>query len=147
MDPEETEDPTETADPVETEDSAETTDPVETDDSAETTDPVETEDLDEAVVGQVPDELVGEWDGDGDGSARIDKIAFFGDGTVSLLYNNRQVLEGPAVVEESRMTLYVPGGPITYESWYIQQSDIGYEYGYAFESLFLDGVSYVRQIS
>lgn len=101
----------------------------------------------ESITGQVPEELVGEWDGDGEGSARVDKIAFFDDGTVSLLYNNRQVLEGPAVVEDSRMTLYVPGGPITYESWYIERPDIGNEYGYAFESLMLDGVSYVRQIS
>ncbi|MFF7391121.1 hypothetical protein ACFZAE_22095 [Streptomyces scabiei] len=101
----------------------------------------------ESVTGQVPAELVGEWDGDGQGSARVDKISFYDDGTVSLLYNNGQVLDGPAVVEESRMTLYVPGGPIVYESWYIERPDIGNEYGYAFESLLLDGVSYVRQTS
>ncbi|MGW7254917.1 hypothetical protein [Streptomyces sp. NPDC054834] len=100
---------------------------------------------DPVIVGQVPDRLVGEWDGDGEGSARLDKITFFADGNVRLLYNNRQVLEGPAVVEDSRMTLYVPGGPIVYESWYIDRIDAGY--GYLFDSLMLDGVSYVQQVN
>ncbi|WP_327727374.1 hypothetical protein OG250_09125 [Streptomyces sp. NBC_00487] len=133
----------------------ESTDPIQSDEPTESVpeeeeegeEEVEPPPEEESITGQVPEELVGEWDGDGEGSARVDKITFFGDGTVSLLYNNRQVLEGPAVVEDSRMTLYVPGGPIIYESWYIERPDIGNEYGYAFESLMLDGVSYVRQIS
>lgn len=87
---------------------------------------------------------MGTWDGDGVGSARLDKIVFTADGNVELHYNNRQVLRGPAVVVGSSMTLHVPGGPISYAHWSIEEFDAGY--GYTFENLMLDGVSYVRQI-
>jgi hypothetical protein len=99
----------------------------------------------EAVRGRVPAELVGAWDGDGTPSSPVDKITFFADGTVSLLYRGGATLDGPAVVESSQMTLYVPGGPILYRSWSIEEFDAGD--GYVFENLMLDGVSYVRQIS
>lgn len=95
--------------------------------------------------GRVPKELVGEWDGDGTDSARLDKIVFTADGNVALHYNNRQVLRGPAVVGASSMTLYVQGGPVPYEHWSIEDLDTGY--GYTFKVLMLDGVSYVRQTS
>lgn len=95
-------------------------------------------------MGSVPNELVGEWDGDGT-AVRFDKIAFFTDGSVRLLYNSGLVLDGTAVVEGSSMTLYVPGGPIPYEHWSIEEFDAGH--GYIFEDLTLNGVSYVRQIS
>ncbi|MFE0332290.1 hypothetical protein ACFW08_36955 [Streptomyces sp. NPDC058960] len=88
---------------------------------------------------------MGEWDGDGAGSARLNKIVFTADGNVELHYNNGRVLTGPAVVDGSSMTLHVQGGPISYEQWSIEKFDAGY--GYTFESLLLDGVSYVRQIS
>lgn len=98
----------------------------------------------DAPQGSVPGELVGEWDGDGT-SVRFDKIRFSEDGGVSLIYNTGLVLEGTAVVEGTSMTLYVPIGPIPYEHWSIEQFDAGY--GYTFENLRLDGVSYVRQIA
>ncbi|CAM5232228.1 hypothetical protein SALBM311S_00741 [Streptomyces alboniger] len=88
---------------------------------------------------------MGEWDGDGAGSARLNKIVFTADGDVALHYNSGQVLSGPAVAEGSSLTLYVPGGPISYARWSIEEFDAGY--GYTFENLLLDGVSYVRQIS
>lgn len=97
-----------------------------------------------APEGSVPGELVGEWDGDGT-AARFDKIRFSSGGDVSLIYNNGLVLEGSAVVEGTSMTLYVPGGPIPYEYWSIEEFDAGY--GYTFENLRLDGISYVRQIA
>lgn len=50
-----------------------------------------------------------------------------------------------AVADGSSLTLHVPGGPISYEQWSIDEFDAGY--GYTFENLMLDGVSYVRQIS
>lgn len=95
-------------------------------------------------MGSVPSELVGEWDGDGT-SVRFDKIAFFSDGGVRLIYNSGLVLDGTAVVEGSSMTLYVSIGPIPYEQWSIEEFDAGY--GYTFENLWLNGVSYVRQTS
>ncbi|WP_158681041.1 hypothetical protein [Streptomyces viridochromogenes] len=98
----------------------------------------------EAPQGFVPSELVGEWDGDGT-SVRFDKIRFSDDGGVRLLYNSGLVLDGTAVVEGTSMTLYVPGGPIPYAHWSIEQFDAGY--GYVFENLKLDGSSYVRQIA
>ncbi|MFC9507383.1 hypothetical protein [Streptomyces sp. NPDC057002] len=98
----------------------------------------------EAPEGYVPSELVGEWDGDGT-SVRFDKIRFSADGGVRLLYNNGLVLDGTAVVEGTSMTLYVPIGPIPYDDWSIEEVDAGY--GYAFENLKLDGISYVRQIA
>ncbi|MFI8216097.1 hypothetical protein [Streptomyces sp. NPDC085932] len=98
----------------------------------------------DAPEGSVPSELVGEWDGDGT-AARFDKIRFSGDGGVSLLFNSGTVLEGTAVAEGTSLTLYVPGGPIAYEHWSIDAFDAGY--GYTFENLRLDGVSYVRQIA
>ncbi|MFI6375756.1 hypothetical protein [Streptomyces sp. NPDC050546] len=76
---------------------------------------------------------------------RFDKIRFFDDGGVSLIYNNGRVLEGTAVVKGTSMTLYVPIGPIPYEYWSIEEFDAGY--GYVFENLKLDGISYVRQIA
>ncbi|GLP68958.1 hypothetical protein TUSST3_55810 [Streptomyces sp. TUS-ST3] len=97
------------------------------------------------LAGQVPQELVGEWDGDGQGSARATKIEFFAEGYVAVHYNNGQVLRGPAVVDGSAMTLHIPGGPLYVRDWSITPFDAGY--GYAFENLLLDGVSYVRQIS
>lgn len=97
------------------------------------------------LAGQVPEELVGEWDGDGEGSARATKIEFFAEGYVAVHYNNGQVLRGPAVVEGSAMTLHIPGGPLYVRNWSITPFDGGY--GYTFENLLLDGVSYVRQIS
>ncbi len=96
-------------------------------------------------AGQVPQELVGEWDGDGEGSARATKIEFFAEGFVAVYYNNGQVLRGPAVVQGSAMTLHIPGGPLYVRNWSITPFDAGY--GYAFENLSLDGVSYVRQTS
>ncbi|MEU5047249.1 hypothetical protein [Streptomyces griseorubiginosus] len=96
-------------------------------------------------AGLVPPELVGEWDGDGEGSARATKIEFFAEGFVAVYYNNGQVLRGPAVVQGSAMTLHIPGGPLYVRNWSITPFDAGY--GYAFENLSLDGVSYVRQIS
>ncbi|AMW10711.1 hypothetical protein A4E84_15065 [Streptomyces qaidamensis] len=96
-----------------------------------------------APKGSVPAELVGEWDGDGT-SVRFDKIRFSSGGDVSLIYNNGLVLEGSAVAEGTSMTLYVPIGPIAYDYWAIEEFDAGY--GYTFENLMLDGVSYVRQI-
>ncbi|MBT2477431.1 hypothetical protein [Streptomyces sp. ISL-94] len=87
--------------------------------------------------------LVGEWDGDAKGSAQLDRIVFTADGNVVLRYNNRRVLTGPAVVGNSSMIFYVPGGPITYSQWSVSEFDGGY--GYTFENLVLDGVSYVRQ--
>lgn len=93
----------------------------------------------------IPKELVGEWDGDGEGSARATKIEFFADGYVAVHYNNGQVLRGPAVVEGPSMTLYIPGGPLQVSEWSITPFDAGY--GYKFENLLLDGVSYVRQVS
>lgn len=97
------------------------------------------------LAGQVPQELVGEWDGDGEGSARATKIEFFAEGFVAVYYNNGQVLRGPAVVEGSAMTLHIPGGPLYVRNWSITPFDVGY--GYSFENLLLDGVSYVRQTS
>ncbi|MGC0211141.1 hypothetical protein [Streptomyces levis] len=94
--------------------------------------------------GSVPSELVGEWDGDGT-AVRFDKIRFSADGGVSLIFNTGTVLEGTAVAEGTSLTLYVPGGPIAYEHWSIDAFDAGY--GYTFENLRLDGVSYVRQIT
>ncbi|MFI8889564.1 hypothetical protein [Streptomyces paradoxus] len=91
----------------------------------------------------MPGELVGEWDGDGT-EVRFDKIRFSSGGDVSLIYNNGLVLEGSAVVEGTSMTLHVPIGPIAYDYWSIEEFDAGY--GYTFENLMLDGVSYVRQI-
>ncbi|MCX5199760.1 hypothetical protein OOK31_38785 [Streptomyces sp. NBC_00249] len=41
------------------------------------------------------------------------------------------------------MVLYVSGGPIRYARWSVSEFDAGY--GYTFENLVLDGVSYVRQ--
>ncbi|MFD3758043.1 hypothetical protein [Streptomyces sp. NPDC058622] len=96
-------------------------------------------------MGRIPRELVGEWDGDGVGSARLNKIVFTANGTVELHYNNRQIRKGPAVVDGSSMTLYVTGGTISYAHWSIEKFDAGY--GYTFENLKLDGVSYVRQLS
>ncbi|WP_405965735.1 hypothetical protein OG713_43535 [Streptomyces sp. NBC_00723] len=98
-----------------------------------------------APTGNIPDELVGEWDGDGTDSARLTKIVFTANADVELYYNNGQVLSGPAVADGSSLTLHVPGGPISYEQWSIDEFDAGY--GYTFENLMLDGVSYVRQIS
>ncbi|MFC8142205.1 hypothetical protein ACFUKV_10605 [Streptomyces paradoxus] len=97
-----------------------------------------------APKGSVPGELVGEWDGDGT-SARFDKIRFSSGGDVSLIYNSGLVLEGSAVVDGTSMTLYVPGGPIPYAYWSIEEFDAGY--GYTFENLRMDGISYVRQIA
>ncbi|MFJ7180230.1 hypothetical protein ACIQXA_28430 [Streptomyces massasporeus] len=97
-----------------------------------------------APDGSVPSELVGEWDGDGT-PVRFDKIRFSQEGGVSLIYNTGRVVEGTAVVDGTSMTLYVPGGPIPYSSWSIEEFDAGY--GYTFENLMLDGVSYVRQIA
>ncbi|MFJ6895207.1 hypothetical protein [Streptomyces hokutonensis] len=94
--------------------------------------------------GSVPPELVGEWDGDGT-NVRFDKIRFGADGRVALLFNNGGVFEGTAVAEETSLTLYVPGGPIHYRQWSIEAFEAGY--GYTFENLVLDGVSYVRQTS
>ncbi|MGW6523224.1 hypothetical protein [Streptomyces sp. NPDC054962] len=88
---------------------------------------------------------MGEWDGDGTDSARLTKIVFTANADVELYYNNGQVLSGPAVADGSSLTLHVPGGPISYEQWSIDEFDAGY--GYTFENLMLDGVSYVRQIS
>ncbi|MEV8553144.1 hypothetical protein AB0L04_25445 [Streptomyces glaucescens] len=93
----------------------------------------------------IPEELKGEWDGDGDGAARLDKIVFTADGVAELHYNNGRVLTGPAVADGSSLTIHVQGGPITYAHWSIEEFDAGY--GYTFENLLLDGVSYVRQIS
>ncbi|MFD8153384.1 hypothetical protein ACFV28_21880 [Streptomyces sp. NPDC059720] len=97
-----------------------------------------------APRGSVPDRLVGEWDGDGT-ALRFDRIRFAGDGGVRLLYANGLVLEGTAVAEGTSLTLYVPGGPIAYAYWSVEEFDAGY--GYTFENLLLDGVSYVRQTS
>ncbi|GHB67560.1 hypothetical protein GCM10010347_42070 [Streptomyces cirratus] len=93
--------------------------------------------------GYVPAALVGEWDGDNQGSAQLARIVFTADGNVVLHFNNRQVLTGPAIVGNSSMVLYVPGGPIRYSQWSVNEFDAGY--GYTFENLVLDGVSYVRQ--
>ncbi|MFF4055579.1 hypothetical protein ACFYZ8_05660 [Streptomyces sp. NPDC001668] len=87
---------------------------------------------------------MGEWDGDGT-DVRFDKIRFDADGRVTLLFNNGRVFEGTAVTEETSLTLYVPGGPIHYRRWAIEAFEAGY--GYEFENLMLDGVSYVRQTS
>ncbi|MEW1642302.1 hypothetical protein [Streptomyces sp. NPDC091219] len=95
-------------------------------------------------TGSVPAELVGEWDGDGT-AVRFDKIRFGADGSVALLFNNGGIFEGTAVAEDTSLTLYVPGGPIHYRRWSIEAFEAGY--GYTFENLMLDGVSYVRQTS
>ena len=93
--------------------------------------------------GYVPPVLVGEWDGDAKESARLARITFTADGYVVLRYNNGRVLTGPAVVGNSSMVLYVSGGPIRYSQWSVREFDAGY--GYTFENLVLDGVSFVRQ--
>ncbi|MFD3542440.1 hypothetical protein ACFWUQ_23530 [Streptomyces sp. NPDC058662] len=93
--------------------------------------------------GYVPPALVGEWDGDNKDSAQLARIVFTADGYVVLRYNNGRVLTGPALVGNSSMALYVPGGPIRFARWSVSEFDAGY--GYTFENLVLDGVSYVRQ--
>ncbi|MER6345828.1 hypothetical protein ACWC10_07400 [Streptomyces sp. NPDC001595] len=95
-------------------------------------------------AGRVPQRLVGEWDGDGPGPARLTKIAFMADGTAALYPNSGGVLHGTAVVWGSSMTIYVPGTRMVVQNWSIERFDVE---GYAFENLLLDGVSYVRQTS
>ncbi|MDT0385968.1 hypothetical protein [Streptomyces dubilierae] len=94
--------------------------------------------------GRVPQRLVGEWDGDGPGPARLTKIAFMADGTAALYPNSGGVLSGTAVVSGSSMTIYVPGTRMVVGNWSIERFEVE---GYVFENLLLDGVSYVRQIS
>ncbi|MFH0179100.1 hypothetical protein ACIA6D_10710 [Streptomyces cacaoi] len=94
--------------------------------------------------GDVPPELVGEWDGDGPGPARLTKIAFMADGTAALYDNAGKTHFGTAVVSGSAMTIYIPGSEMIVDEWSIEQFEVE---GYVFENLMLDGVSYVRQIS
>ncbi|MEU4211619.1 hypothetical protein AB0F13_16730 [Streptomyces sp. NPDC026206] len=91
----------------------------------------------------MPAHLVGEWVGDTK-PARIKRIIFSADGNVTLQYTGGLVQRGPVVVEGSRMTFHIPGGPWQEEAWSIQRLDD--LYGYNFEYLMLDGSSYVRQV-
>ncbi|MBZ6475803.1 hypothetical protein [Streptomyces griseocarneus] len=94
--------------------------------------------------GDIPTELVGEWDGDGEGPARLTKIAFRADGTALLYQNTGQIHYGTAVVSGSSMVIHIPGGQMVVNHWSVETFEAGY--GYVFENLILDGVSYVRQI-
>jgi len=90
----------------------------------------------------VPDVLVGEWDG-GSGSANADYI-FTQYGDIGVIYSNRRTEQGIVVVEGNSMTLYLPSGTRTV-TWSVEELDTGY--GYKFLTLYMDGASYVRQIS
>ncbi len=91
----------------------------------------------------VPDVLVGEWDG-GSGPANADYL-FTQYGDVGVVYGNRRTEQGTVVVEGSSMTLYLPSGTRTV-TWSVEKLDPGYD-GYKFLTLYMDGASYVRQIS
>jgi hypothetical protein len=90
----------------------------------------------------VPDVLVGEWDG-GSGRANADYI-FTQYGDVGVVYGNRRTEQGTVVVKGNSMTLYLPSGSRTV-TWSVEELDTGY--GYKFLTLYMDGASYVRQIS
>lgn len=90
----------------------------------------------------VPDVLVGEWDG-GSGPTNADYI-FTQYGDVGVVYSNRRTEQGTVVVAGNSMTLYLPSGTCTV-TWSVEELDTGY--GYEFLTLYLDGASYVRQIS
>ena len=91
----------------------------------------------------VPDVLVGEWDG-GSGPANADYL-FTQYGDVGVVYSNRRTEQGTIVVEGNSMTLYLPSGTRTV-TWSVEELDTGYD-GYQFLTLYMDGASYVRQIS
>jgi hypothetical protein len=90
----------------------------------------------------VPDVLVGEWDG-GSGPANADYI-FTQYGDVGVVYSNRRTEQGTVIVKGNNMTLYLPSGTRTV-TWSVKELDTGY--GYKFLTLYMDGASYVRQIS
>lgn len=92
----------------------------------------------------VPAVLVGAWDGGSNAAAA--KITFFADGNLRLDYNNGLSIPATAVVSESSMNLYLPGGrQQTISQWSIKRINPGY--GYSFLTLMLDDHSYVRQIA
>ena len=91
----------------------------------------------------VPDVLVGEWDG-GSGPANADYL-FTQYGDVGVVYGNGRTEQGTVVVEGNSMTLYLPSGTRTV-TWWVKELDPGYD-DYKFLTLYMDGASYVRQIS
>jgi hypothetical protein len=86
----------------------------------------------------VPDALVGTWDGD------RAQLSFSPDGYITVTFKKGGSDSGTVVINGSRMTMYLSGGVLTFSRWEISRFDAGY--GYEFFQLTLDGTNYVRDV-